>query len=90
MTRLSWRLPLKRLKLDERIRCALPPEESLPAVGQGAVGIECRLDDERTRSLLSALNHAQTDICVRAERAMNTRLEGDVRCLSAVMLSGRG
>lgn len=67
---------LKRLKLDERIRCALPPEESLPAVGQGAVGIECRLDDERTRSLLSALNHAQTDICVRAERAMNTRLEG--------------
>lgn len=81
---------LKRLKLDERIRCALPPEESLPAVGQGAVGIECRLDDERTRSLLSVLNHAQTDICVRAERAMNTGWKEGVRCLSAVMLSGRG
>lgn len=67
---------LKRLKLDERIRQALPPETSLPAVGQGAVGIECRLDDEYTRALLAPLNHDDTAICVRAERAMNTRLEG--------------
>lgn len=48
---------LKRLGLESRIRAALPPEISLPAVGQGAVGIECRLDDSRTRELLAALNH---------------------------------
>ncbi len=67
---------LKRLGLDSRIRVALPPEQSLPAVGQGAVGIECRLDDERTRTLLAPLNHDDTAIRVMAERAMNTRLEG--------------
>ena len=67
---------LKRLGLEERIRVALPPELSLPAVGQGAVGIECRLDDARTRELLAPLNHDETAIRVKAERAMNTRLEG--------------
>ncbi|MGK3129435.1 hydroxymethylbilane synthase [Pantoea sp. C8B4] len=67
---------LKRLNLDNRIRQAMPAEISLPAVGQGAVGIECRLDDHELISLLQALNHADTDVCVRAERAMNTRLEG--------------
>lgn len=67
---------LKRLGLETRIRTALPPEISLPAVGQGAVGIECRLDDEQTRALLAPLNDLETAIRVRAERAMNTRLEG--------------
>lgn len=67
---------LKRLGLESRIRAALPPEISLPAVGQGAVGIECRLDDSRTRELLAALNHHETALRVTAERAMNTRLEG--------------
>ncbi len=67
---------LKRLGLDSRIRQALPAEYSLPAVGQGAVGIECRLDDAELITLLSALNHSDTAVCVRAERAMNTRLEG--------------
>ncbi|WPM84665.1 hydroxymethylbilane synthase [Apirhabdus apintestini] len=67
---------LKRLKMPERIRCALSPEVSLPAVGQGAVGIECRLNDNHTRALLAPLNHRETAICVTAERAMNTRLEG--------------
>ncbi|MGU3416023.1 hydroxymethylbilane synthase [Enterobacteriaceae bacterium C34A] len=67
---------LKRLGLEDRIRQALSPEQSLPAVGQGAVGIECRLDDEQTRALLSPLNHADTAVRVCAERAMNTRLEG--------------
>lgn len=67
---------LKRLKLDDRIRQAIPPEQSLPAVGQGAVGIECRLDDDFTRTLLAPLNDAQTATRVLAERAMNTRLEG--------------
>ncbi|MBV7404780.1 hydroxymethylbilane synthase [Enterobacter sp. ENT03] len=67
---------LKRLELEDRIRMALPPELSLPAVGQGAVGIECRLDDTRTHALLAPLNHADTALRVKAERAMNTRLEG--------------
>lgn len=67
---------LKRLELDARIRQPMPPEESLPAVGQGAVGIECRLDDAQTRALLAPLNHDETAIRVCAERAMNMRLEG--------------
>ncbi|CCJ72352.1 Porphobilinogen deaminase [Cronobacter condimenti 1330] len=67
---------LKRLQLEARITSRLAPEVSLPAVGQGAVGIECRLDDTRTRELLAPLNHAETAVRVRAERAMNTRLEG--------------
>lgn len=67
---------LKRLGLEERIRSALAPEQSLPAVGQGAVGIECRLDDQRIQALLAPLNHDDTAVRVTAERAMNTRLEG--------------
>ena len=70
---------LKRLNLEARIRQPLSPEQSLPAVGQGAVGIECRLDDEWTKTLLAPLNHTETAIRVRAERAMNTRLEGGCR-----------
>lgn len=67
---------LKRLGMGDRIRHAMPAEESLPAVGQGAVGIECRLDDESTIMLLAALNDEDTAVRVKAERAMNTRLEG--------------
>lgn len=67
---------LNRLGLASRVRMALPPETSLPAVGQGAVGVECRLDDVRTRALLEPLNHQDTAVRVKAERAMNTRLEG--------------
>lgn len=67
---------LKRLGLEERIRQPMPAEISLPAVGQGAVGIECRLDDSTLIGLLQALNHEDTAVCVKAERAMNTRLEG--------------
>lgn len=78
---------LKRLELEERIRYALPPEQSLPAVGQGAVGIECRLNDTRTQALLAPLNDIDTATRVSAERAMNTRLEGVVRFLSAAILN---
>ncbi|QOV64268.1 hydroxymethylbilane synthase [Kosakonia pseudosacchari] len=67
---------LNRLGLGSRVRTALSPETSLPAVGQGAVGVECRLDDTRTRALLAPLNHDDTAVRVKAERAMNTRLEG--------------
>jgi hydroxymethylbilane synthase len=67
---------LKRLGFEQRIRTSLDPHELLPAVGQGAVGIECRADDARTNALLAPLDHAMTRTCVEAERAMNARLEG--------------
>ncbi|MEQ5806204.1 hydroxymethylbilane synthase [Alteromonas sp. NFXS44] len=67
---------LIRLGMQDRINHELSPELSLPAVGQGAVGIECRNDDIELIALLGALNHADTADRVYAERAMNTRLEG--------------
>ena len=67
---------LKRLGFESRIRTGIAPEVSLPAIGQGAVGIECRSDDARINSLLAALNHPHPRICVEAERAMNLRLQG--------------
>lgn len=67
---------LKRLGLSSRIRHTLSHEVSLPAVGQGALGLECRSDDERVLNYLSFLNDEATSICVRAERAFNAYLEG--------------
>ena len=67
---------LRRLEKEDRITALLPPEFSLPANGQGAVGIECRLDDAATRALLAPLEHAHTRYCVSAERAMNRALQG--------------
>lgn len=67
---------LKRLGFEERIRSYLAVEESLPAVGQGAICIECREDDAQTNRLLAGLEHPATRICVSAERAFNARLEG--------------
>ncbi len=67
---------LKRLGLQARIRHTLVPEISLPAVGQGALGLECRTDDQQVLDLILPLMHAETDACVRAERAFNAYLEG--------------
>ena len=67
---------LIRLGFAERIRSRLTIEESLPAIGQGAVSIECREDDPRTLALLAPLHHPDTADCIRAERAMNRRLQG--------------
>lgn len=67
---------LKRLGMAERITAALSPAESLPAIGQGAIGIECRTDDARIHGLLASLDEPQTRIRVAAERAMNQRLHG--------------
>ena len=67
---------LKRLQLADRITEVLGPEVSLPAIGQGAIGIECRSDDQAGNALLQALHDPDTSICVTAERAMNARLEG--------------
>ena len=67
---------LIRLEMADRIRERIPVERSLPAGGQGAVGIELRSDDEKTRELLSPLHHSATAERVIAERALNRRLQG--------------
>lgn len=67
---------LRRLGLEDRITLDLPPEVCLPACGQGALGIECRMDDQELIALLAPLDDPATATRVRAERAMNTRLEG--------------
>jgi hydroxymethylbilane synthase len=67
---------LKRLGLGERIRALITPEHSLPAVGQGALGIECRADRPDLEILLRPLHDADTAACVYAERAMSRALAG--------------
>jgi len=67
---------LRRLGLTDRITEYLDPEVSLPAIGQGALGLECRRDDGPINELLAPLDHPDTHWCVKAERAFLTRLEG--------------
>lgn len=67
---------LKRLEMAHRITAFIEPEQSLPANGQGAVGIECRLDDHELHVLLAPLEHPETRIRVLTERAMNRALQG--------------
>jgi hydroxymethylbilane synthase len=67
---------LIRLNFQTRITAYLSSEQSLPAIGQGAIGIECRQHDVRIENLLAPLLHEATVLCVRAERAMNQRLNG--------------
>jgi len=67
---------LLRLGKASRIRQRLEVAVSLPAIGQGAIGIECRSDDSEINTLLAALHHKPTGVCVAAERAMNARLNG--------------
>ncbi|MBI3937347.1 MAG: hydroxymethylbilane synthase [Betaproteobacteria bacterium] len=67
---------LKRLGLAHRVTAVLSPEESLPAVGQGAIGIECRAGRRDLIAALEPLNHRRTALCVRAERALSRALAG--------------
>ncbi len=67
---------LERLELGQRISQRLTEQEFIPAVGQGAVGIECRTDDERVSALNAKLNDQPTSICVTAERVVNEKLDG--------------
>lgn len=67
---------LKRLELDQRISEFIAPPVMLPAIAQGAIGVECRIDDPVINDLLKPLNHTETQIRVSAERAMNARLQG--------------
>jgi hydroxymethylbilane synthase len=73
------RAGLVRLGLEHRATGILEPEISLPAVGQGALGIECRTDDARTRELLATLHDEPTSRCVAAERGVMVVLEGDCK-----------
>lgn len=67
---------LLRMEMTDRIAGYISAEESLPAGGQGALGIEWRAGDTNIHQLLAPLHHAETAACVLAERAMNRRLQG--------------
>lgn len=67
---------LKRLGLADRITALLSTEQSLPAVGQGALGLECRAGRPELLELLAPLNHPETAACVKAERAFSRALNG--------------
>jgi hydroxymethylbilane synthase len=76
---------VKRLGLAERITRIMPSEEILPAVAQGAIGIESRDDDPRVRGYLAAINDWPTAVCVTAERALMAALEGSCRTPMAAL-----
>jgi hydroxymethylbilane synthase len=67
---------LIRLGLADRVRSFFYLEDSLPAAGQGVLGIECREEDVKTQMLIASLNHSDSSLCVIAERAMCKRLGG--------------
>lgn len=79
---------LKRLGLEERIAALLSPDESLPAVGQGALGIECLESRGDLKALLAPLVHGPTTQCVLAERALSRALSGScnvpIGCLAEI------
>lgn len=81
---------LKRLGMAERITESLDTNISLPAIGQGAIGIECRVNDQEINELLSVLHDWETGLCVTAERAMNARLNGGCQVPIAGFAQRRG
>lgn len=88
---------LNRLGMADRITSPIATDEILPAVAQGAIAVEIRSDDAETVRLVAPLNHEATALCVTAERAFLTRLEGSCRTpiaglatLEAGTLSFRG
>lgn len=78
---------LKRLGFTDRVTEYLPLEISLPAIGQGALGIECRLDDRAVQEAVGFLDHRDTSFAVRAERALLWRCEGG--CQVPIAAHGR-
>ena len=70
---------LNRLGLADKITCAMPIDVMLPAIAQGAIGIEIREGDEATRTLLAAINHMPSEIAVTCERAFLKALDGSCR-----------
>ncbi len=80
---------LRRLGLEQRAAAVLDPGEMLPAVAQGAIGIEIRADDGRMRDFLKPLHHAATGFAVAAERGVLEVLDGSCRTPIAALASGR-
>jgi hydroxymethylbilane synthase len=70
---------LKRMNMDGCATSVLDWEEMLPAVAQGAIGIQCRSDDERSLKYIGALNHPETKACVDCERAFLEALDGNCK-----------
>lgn len=70
---------LRRLELEDKATSIVPTSEMLPAIAQGAIGIEIRQDDEAASELLAPLNDTATTLCVAAERAFLARLDGSCR-----------
>lgn len=77
---------LIRLGFESRIRGRIDTDVSLPAIGQGAIGIECRVNDPRVHALIAPLHHEDTATRVLAERALNARLHGGCQ----VPIAGHG
>jgi len=67
---------VKRMGWEDRITELLPPEQFLPAIGQGAIGIEIRVADDRVNRMVEALNDEQAATLIRVERSLNARLQG--------------
>lgn len=83
---------VKRLGWGARITEVIDPEISLPAIGQGAIGIECRAEDTFINKLIAPLNHPETATCVMAERACLKKLEGGCQvpiAAHATLIDGR-
>ena len=82
---------LKRLGLADKATALLDVDEFLPAVGQGAIAIEARADDARTRELLAEIDHADTSVALACERAFLAVLDGSCRTPIAghAVLDGR-
>jgi hydroxymethylbilane synthase len=81
---------LRRLGLAEAATAVLDPEDMLPAVAQGAIGIACRAGDDEVGALVAALDDAETALTVTAERAMLARLDGSCRTPIAALAVGDG
>jgi hydroxymethylbilane synthase len=81
---------LKRLGLEARITAPVPAEEMLPAVAQGAIGVETRAEDLAMAQLLAPVNHEPTALAVTAERAFLARLEGSCRMPIAALAEVAG
>lgn len=79
-----------RLGLKERITQLIPESVLLPAIGQGAIGIECRAGDTEVHELIAPLNHRETSLCVETERAFSRRLFGGCQLPIAGQASIKG
>ena len=81
---------LSRLGFEDRIKQDLSPNDSLPAVGQGALGIEIKVNDHKISSLIEPLSHKRTMTEVSAERALNTTLQGGCSVAIGAFATSKG